>query len=219
MDGNRKNVSPDMSSVTTLSLQYSSAALSIPSAVLGPGWSHLYQTSKEKISSVLDLKPAWYHHTFPWCYLCPLLSVSESRAEANNHWHISWQPVGLCYKQVEEPASCTHWDRLCMLLELSSYPQWLAINSSKWTFKPVCRLFGLLAKCGQGGVINSILEMFPSFRCICISWAWKGFLKHVNRLNTRFPLHTSIVTPRNWWLSWEGKMQISQIIIPLVLTI
>ena len=37
-----------------------------------------------------------------------VLSVCESRAEANNHWSIFWQPVGLGYEQLEELASCTH---------------------------------------------------------------------------------------------------------------
>ena len=64
-------------------------------------------------------------------------------------------------------------------------------------FKPICRLSGLLAKCGQDGVINSILEMFPSFRCICNSQAWKGFLKCLGKF-LNFSLIVSFADVNTW---------------------
>ena len=64
-------------------------------------------------------------------------------------------------------------------------------------FKPVCCLFSLLAKCGQGGVINSVIEMFPSFRCICISQASKGFLKQLGKF-LHFSLIASLADVNTW---------------------
>ena len=71
--------------------------------------------------------------------------------------------------------------------------------------KPVSRLTGLVGEFGQGGVMNSILEVFPSITGVSLGWPWERFpdcsckllylllVSDLNGIDARFSLLSCVV--------------------------
>lgn len=76
-----------------------------------------------------------------------------------------------------------HWRSTCCFVDLGMsfcFDDWhhhLGIG-----FKPVCRLFGLFAKDGNGSIMHSIPEVLPSFTGVAVQFAWIDVLQRSYKL-------------------------------------